>query len=831
MARQEESEVSASQPDSQDTIRALVREFLDLLPEDMKRVVHICAIPHAFTADLVQVMSYEAAGIAESLETLQENYLVSKGEGNWYYYSSGIREILLDFWRQPEQIQEFQRANQVAIAYFDNLARRTIPPGNYVFQREALYHRLLESERAGLEYLADLFERACDQHQIGVAQNLSMLLTETLPQLSAGARQYAAFYGMRLDFLLHRRETLDEKLETLLGETSDPLLKARIGLLLGQVWLTQYEWKKSTDMLKVSLEELQKLGASRYVARALLVLGDVYLDLVENGGGVQPEISTELSPLSRFLTRVMFLPFLILDWLRRKIWFLPGWFYSGGNYQEWIINYLLQMAGSQYRQAWRMAQRAEDETASLSALLGQANVAVQQRREAKARRIYSRLAQLPAVHSSQYRLAQVLFGQGQVFMIAGHSMQARQDLQIALDIFQSFGDEANIAAVARALGTTYLQLGDPESAAGKFLESMRAYQKTQDTVSQTQVSWELERWIEKKRTSSAVGQEIEEALSQIKEQQYIVRFPFDLLRQFRTLAYWVALPLSYVLIVFFSVVIWLSLLAIELSALELSRTGRLSQSDVFFLIGVGVLPIFLAFWIIEFVYTVLGQTWVFVAGRKSLHRLGEQPDRVIITSQSVRIDSPGLREPKQLAWNEIQALISADQKLWQRPINLFSRQAIIGGDTSIVIDGITTGYAQIRKEILRKVGGMARQIDADVVLLAHRTAYIALLVALLHAQLLVWAGQIEITAENGITGESYPLFLSRLLVFFLVDLMMMFPPLILWKVHLQRRFFSRQLRKRPRLLLNVVSFGIAIVLSILAVLWLAISPILKLGGG
>src|SRR5215212_4495782 len=108
MARQAENEVSASQPDSQDTIRALVLEFLDLLPEAMKRVVHISAIPHAFTPELVQAMSQEEAGIAESLETLQENYFVSKGEGNWYYYSSGIREILFAFWQQPEQSQEFQ---------------------------------------------------------------------------------------------------------------------------------------------------------------------------------------------------------------------------------------------------------------------------------------------------------------------------------------------------------------------------------------------------------------------------------------------------------------------------------------------------------------------------------------------------------------------------------------------------------------------------------------------------------------------------------------------------------------------------------------------------
>jgi hypothetical protein len=246
---------------------------------------------------------------------------------------------------------------------------------------------------------------------------------------------------------------------------------------------------------------------------------------------------------------------------------------------------------------------------------------------------------------------------------------------------------------------------------------------------------------------------------------------------------------------------------------------------------VGIIPILLTFWIIEFVYAILGQAWVFVAGHNSLNSLGEQPDRVILTSDAVLINSSGLREPKQLTWNEIQKLISADQKLWQRPIKLLSRQALVGKDASIVIDGITTGYTQLRKEILRRVGELAEQVNADVILLAHRTAYIGVLVALLHAQLLVSAGQIEITVENEITGEIYRLFLSRLLVFFLVDLMVIFPPLILWRVNLQRRFFSRQLQKRPRRLLNLISFGIAIFLSIIAILWLVISPVLKINGG
>src|SRR5688500_2112471 len=113
---------------------------------------------------------------------------------------------------------------------------------------------------------------------------------------------------------------------------------------------------------------------------------------------------------------------------------------------------------------------------------------------------------------------------------------------------------------------------------------------------------------------------------------------------------------------------------------------------------------------------------------------------------------------------------------------------------------------QLRKEIVQRVGGLVNQLNADMVILTHPTTYIAVLFAMLHAQLLVLVGQIDITVENEYTGEIYHLFLSRLLVFFIVNLIVIFPPLILWRTNLQRRHFSQQLGKRRRRLLNLLSF-------------------------
>lgn len=107
--------------------------------------------------------------------------------------------------------------------------------------------------------------------------------------------------------------------------------------------------------------------------------------------------------------------------------------------------------------------------------------------------------------------------------------------------------------------------------------------------------------------------------------------------------------------------------------------------------------------------------------------------------------------------------------------------------------------------------------------MAHRSTLIVFLLAMLHAQLLVSSGQIDVTVDD------MKLFLAPWLIFFIVDLIMVFPPLILWRIYLQRRFFERQLALRPRALRSFLRLSAAIFLSILAILWLLLSPSLAVG--
>ena len=809
------------------TIHRLVTEFLEVLPEAARRVVYLSAIPTAINPGLLQKITGDPQMNVDFLENLQEVYLLNKGEGDWYYFTPEVRDVLRAFWHQPGQQQVYQQTTHTVIAYFDQLARQTGPPGNSIYESEALYHRLLEDERAGLDHMAGLFEDAFDRREIGAAQKFLASLMQALPELSPLAAQHTAYYKMRIDFMLFRQTDLVQGLGSLIGETTDPLLKARAGMLLGQVLLSRYEWKRSREVLKASLAELKRLKSWRFAARGMLALGDVYVDLVENSGGVQIGGSTDRGKVSQFLTRLLFLPFLLLGWLSRKIWFLPGWFYFGANYQDWILNYLLEMAGSWYRRARRMARKAGDSLTLENALLGDANVAVQQGRAAKARRKYFRLAALPGIRSSTYRMAQIHYGQGLVALLNHWPIDAHLELQMALDICESFADEASLGKVAFALGRTYLQLGDQEAAAWAFLLSFRTFAGTKDALSQTQASWELELLVEKKQVGPETERQIREALPLLEEKQFVARFPTDLLRRFRNLAFLVALPISYLLGLLIALLTTIALITIEQSVQVLSKTGSLTQTDLFFLM-VGLLPIVMNFWIVQLVYAAIGQAWVVLVGHLSLNSLGEQPDRIFLGPEAVAVDSPGLREPIRIRWDEIREIVSADYRLYQRTIYLFSRLGIVGSGKSIIIDGITSGYSQIRREIIKRKGDLFLKPGADTVLLTHPTTYLTLLIALWYAVTLVQAGQIGFTVENLDTHQTTILSVPQFMAAFGFNLLLFFPPLLLWRINLNRRLFSQHLGKRPRRLLNFISFGFTLLLTALAVLWLFYGSVMKI---
>jgi tetratricopeptide (TPR) repeat protein len=810
-----------------EVMRELAGAFLKQLPEQVRRVVRLGAIPRSFSARLLIEMAGPEANVPRILETLEEYHFLDHLDDDWYSYERQVREALIATWDDPGMLEDFHEANRKALTYFRNLARSASAPDSYAYEREVLFHLLLDNEKEGLDHLAYWFEQACDQYEFGLAQDFTGSLQEALPRLSALSREHHLYYEGRLDFLLEWRPGLAERLASVSSSIIDPLIKARMGILIGQAWLRQFEWSESARTLKSSLAELNRLKDNRYVARAMLVLGEVYENLVENSGGLQPERRETWGWLNRLLHLVFFLPYVVLDWFRRNLRFSPSWFVFGGSYQVWVLNYLLRRAGSWYARAAKSARESADEITVVAALFAQGRVAIGQQRVARAKHIFQELAGLPLVQASRYRSALVLNGFGQISSMKGSASQAKKQLTEALRTFRAFGDTGAAAQAAANLGQVCRQQEGHEASAQAYLESLKAFGLAEQPFSQTLVYWNLADLLAGGRLSEGLRKQVEEALELVPERQYLVRFPDDLLQRFRRLAYLIAIPVSYILILFIGLAAGVTLLLVE--SFSLQSAAGLSWFSVLILIALTVVPLPVACWIVELIYSVLGQIWLMLLGGRSLGLLAEQPERISLNREGLkRVQAPG-RPILELALDDLRLLVSAEYRLWKRPIALLSRQFAVSKENHIPLEGVTSGYSALIQDLRGRARGAVSTLEADLVILANRWTFGVMVLALLHSALLVSLGQGAITATVPEKGCEQPLILSTLLLFFILNMLVMFPPMMLWRVYAQRRLLARHLAYQPRVLGNALLLVLAVLLTVIAGLWLVVSPVAKAG--
>jgi tetratricopeptide (TPR) repeat protein len=803
-----------------DTLRNLINDILELMPVEGQQLLYLAAVPNAFTITLLEKMAGTAIDVAGNLENLSDLSFLKKGQGNWLYLDADVRDILNAHWRNREFRVQFEQCNQEAVEYFERLSTQSPAPGNHTFQREVLYHRLLQDESDGLVYLAQVFENCMDQHAFGQAQAYQERLQAVLPQLSPTAADHNIYYQSRLDFIHHRRDALDTRLMQLIEHTPDPFLKTRANVLLGQLWSSQYRWTDAVTVLQKSVHDHQRLGITSNTAKAMLALGDVYVNIARYSGGWQDDFSVERRRLRQFFYLLVFLPYRILDWLRRKLDFFPSLFYFSGNYQDWILNYLFRTGGRWYRKALQAAQRTGNPVTILEATFGLAEVALYMRRETRAARIYAQLERLAAVRSSSYRAAQVAFGRGRVLLLAGKVDAARGQLLEALKVFLDYEDTKRVADVTYALGETEWRSRNPDASVERFLDSLRSYNIEEDSLAQTQVLLKVEELAESHTLPEATRIEIEKARELTPNHYYLARFPTNLLHRFRTLGYWVTLPVLYLSTILVGLAAGITISIIESQGLQGVSAFILS-------LQIAIFPLTIALWTIELVFCLIGQSWVQIFARISLDRLGEEPDRLIINHQTVTFIHAN--KTIQSSWQDIKTIISENYALWHRPISLYSRQILAIGDRFIILEGITNAFSKLTTEIQQRAAITSMRLKADTSILSNLWTLLALLVSFLHAVYLYMIGKIGMTALDPSSGKEIPLIWSIVFMFTVINWLIIFPPIVLWRMYYNQRVASRLCGYRSTLSGSTQIIVTAVILSMIALSWLIITPILSIG--
>ena len=599
-----------------EVVRIAVEGIVASMPDRVANAIRLGAIPHWFDEKLLARLIGEDTDLGEVAGYLKRLSFVRQDTKGRFRYHVAVRDYLIAWWRE-ERSHQYKEANRKALAYFEASVETASFSEHPTYEREVVYHLLIEDEATGRRYLSTRFEELVGSYQLGTAESFLSTASELTDILTDEWRMWVQYFEARLNLAYGQNTAAEATFSYLLANASDRVLQAVAQCGLGKIWVGQQQWSAAIRVYRASLDVLQREKEWLYVVQVMLALGDAYRDLADSSGGFSGEQGETFSTASHFLYVFEHLPFLLYEWLVQRLSFLPNW-YFGTNYQDWIIAYLLIEATSWYHQAEKLLRTISEKQALVDVQLALADIEHQLGRWSRAKRQYATLLAKDEVVGSLYRTACIRLGQGRVFLDEGDRSKAEVSLSQALNIFRQFHDERSIGVTSALLGRVHDSLRRPDQAAAIFVESVNAFSKINNRLALTQVIWDLEDLLQRLRLSEEQTQQLVNVIGQISERNYLARFPDTLLKWFRRLALLVALPLTYVFSFAIALAFTLALIIIEGEFL-LSLTGANVQTafiDGLILSAAVVLPIPLALWFYRLVYSLMGITVVHFLGRR-----------------------------------------------------------------------------------------------------------------------------------------------------------------------------------------------------------------------
>jgi tetratricopeptide (TPR) repeat protein len=808
-------------PDT-DAIGRTVEDLLALMPLQVADAIRVGAIPHWFDQDLFAHLGHGELDVAQAMTYLRRLRFVWEDTQGRFRYHDEVRDYLLAWWRQ-ERPHQYEVANRSALAHFRALAEAAISIERPVYEREVLYHLLIVDETAGLRYLSARFEDAYGRYQLGLAEGFVTQAAQLKDILTDKGRMWIRYFEARLDLVYRRGDAGEATFQELADYALDPILQAVACWNLGETLVNQQHWSRAMGLYRASLDSLQRERALMYGARVMLALGDAYRDLADSSGGFLAESGRPFGAAGRFLHNLQHLPFLIYEWLVRRVNFLPNW-YFGTNYQDWIIAYLLVEATRWYRRAERQLREIGDTQGLAAARLSLAELEHQVGRWSRARRRYAMLLETDEIKGSLYRTARVWQGQGRAFLEEGALTKAETALSEALETFRRFHDDSSIGITATLLGRVYVILGRLDEAVSAYVESVQAFGAIEDHLARTQVVWALEDLAQRSTLLDEQRSQIDTVVTPVTERHYITRFPEALLRWFRRLALLGALPLTYVLTFMISLGLTLSVMIIEgeFGLWQIGANVQTTITDALILMVFATLPVPLALWLYRLIYSLLGMAFVRFLGRRLIPIERDQPSYLVTDATGLTRHDVSRDLSHTVAWSDVSLLASVDHYLWRRPIHLISG-TILAANSRMMVDAITAGYGHLKQGIARHLERQrdgAEQQSLDFVIFDSRWTLATIAVSLAFALCMVYTGTVRLKVIVDPSGEEANLLLSPFMLSFVPTLALVFPVTVLWRLVSHRTTVQSTLRYQVKTIPSWVLWLAAIVCTVIVALWI-----------
>lgn len=759
-----------------DSLAGLLEESHPLMAE----AFCLAAIPEWYDVALLDALRLRDDGREAGLVERMARYsfivpLPGSGEGHPTYAVRAVERAELQRRWIGKDPEAYRAAHARALAFWQEHP----DPNPYAQAQNTLYHQLFVDFRAGIQLLLDRFRAYRNEHHLPAVERLLDTAREARAYLALLRHEEAATFEDLITYLAARLAQLRgdwagaaAALEPLLArfDSLEPGLRPYLLRARAYDLARQGRYSQAIDCLKQALKEFNRpavAGSPWGVIEpergyTLIALGDAYVDLASaaSGRGLRAPYRGTGDPRTRsFWARIqpsfnflISLPLVLsLSFtLGGRVWHPRFWRALIG--LDWIIARLMAKGARYYRQADDILERhgkaaeglvADEKLASLHLRLGDA---------AAAERLCRWLLGQEGSPLGPYRQALVRVMLGDALLGLGRHDEARAPLRMALPVLDEYLDDARQARALELLGEALLATGQQAEALLHLAAASLRYQEAGRWTDATRLAEGLEDWLQGQPAPGPAGQKAADVVQGLARREYPGSYRHPVLLFFRQ---FILASLPFVLLVVplltivldttsalspemhFRPVPILSLGEEDRPVLALAMQQGIKAANLSRAVISGTLLQMTAGFTLAYLLAslLLGLAAILFTPLQSVEARGRGAT-VYLDRDGLAVGRAGDEEgaPRaRLAWRDLEHMVQADVRLWDRPLEDRSAFGVTGGGERLLVPGLTAWYAALRRRVAELKPEGSRTLDLDFEIFPSRLGwlYVANLVVVL----------------------------------------------------------------------------------------------------
>ncbi len=720
-------------PTVSNALQLSITQILEGMKPGQAEVMRRCAIPRWFDEDILAVLRDRNDGNNAKIlqQVIEYSFVRQVGEGR-YAFIDDVRQYLLEDWRlRPDELHPI---HQRLYTYFERRMGSTMVENRATWLREIVSYDLLlasttsvspQKPTAGSELLTqtmtrverallrfrNLFDAAFNAHRMAEAEAVLLAAEEQSNILTPLVRDWLFYYRGKMNFAMVRLDAASNCFELLLKRDDlDPELKVLVALSLGDVQVEAGQWSASILSYQAALA-MAKIEPAQQ-AEAHLGIADAYNEIaVSAGGWHQPQI--QKYPIARAFAKIFqsiaIVPMFILVSLLRRLGAAVPKPLILLRYQNWLLARIFRASREQTMAAYTIFKQQKDEVnlircemrlIDIDVLFGSIDQAIALAKKSLAR---------PGCEEP-YRKARVQVTLARA-LIAKHDFpQAIEILNQALTVFRAVDDGRWESRALTTLGRALQVSGQAEAALNTYKAGLARARGIGSVLSRERILYELRSW---RRSELSYPSEISTILRDEPTQRFVARFPRFLL-PYLQVGQTLLIPLILVLAAIVAPTVETQ------TIIQASSNFVLPAADVYVFPWYRLIISPLTMLVVTGIgYSVLGLIVLWYMPMNQLRN--NQPTVHIVTPEELIHQDQSGKESHRIKWPEVTEIITADRRVWKRPLMVFSRSFVRSTKQRLLrVDGITGWYNTLIYLIEKRASDAGAQINylsADISLL------------------------------------------------------------------------------------------------------------------